>query len=71
MTAVKVQSAFIDIWKQIQLNLASSASTKLYYAILQIANRVSKVGHLQLALVVGGIKQSLPTYLMYYWFRFS
>ena len=27
------------------LNLASSASTKLYYAILKIANCVSKVGH--------------------------
>ena len=34
------------------LNLPSSASTKLHYAMLLIANCGSKVGHLQLALVV-------------------
>ena len=34
------------------LNLASSAITKLYYAMLLIANCVSKVDHFQLALVV-------------------
>ena len=34
------------------LNLASSASTKLYYAMLLIANCVSKVGHLQVHLSI-------------------
>ena len=40
------------------LNLASSAITKLYYAMLCIANCVSKVGHSHLALVVGSKTKS-------------
>ena len=44
------------------LNLASSAITKLYYAMLQIANRVSKVGHSQLALVVGSKTKSTDVF---------
>ena len=44
------------------LNLASSAITKLYYAMLQIANCVSKVGHSQLALVVGSKTKSADVF---------
>ena len=44
------------------LNLASSSITKLYYAMLQIANCVSKVGHLQLALVVGSKTKSTDVF---------
>ena len=44
------------------LNLASSAGTKLYYAMLQIANCVSKIGHLQLALVVGSKTKSADVF---------
>ena len=44
------------------LNLASSAITKLYYAMLQIANCVSKVGHSQLALVVGSKTKSTDVF---------
>ena len=44
------------------LNLVSSASTELYYAMLLIANCVSKVGHLQLALVVGSKTKSADVF---------
>ena len=44
------------------LNLASSAITKLYYAMLQIPNYVSKVDHLQLALVVGSKAKSTDVF---------
>ena len=44
------------------LNLASSTSTKLYYAMSLIANCVSKVGHLQLALVVGSKTKSADVF---------
>ena len=44
------------------LNLASSASTKLYYAMLSNANFGSKVGHLQLALAVGYITKSADVF---------
>ena len=40
------------------LNLTSSAITKLYYAMLCIANCVSKVGYSQLVLVVGSKTKS-------------
>ena len=40
------------------LNLTSSASTKLYCVMLVMANCVSKVGHLQFALVVGSKTKS-------------
>ena len=40
------------------LNLASSAITKLYYAMLQIPTCVSEVGYLQLTLVVGSKTKS-------------
>ena len=44
------------------LNLASSAITILYYAMLKIENCVSKVCHLQLALVVGRKTTSTDVY---------
>ena len=44
------------------LNLASSAITKFYYAMLYVANCVSKVGHLQLALVVGSKTKSTDVF---------
>ena len=44
------------------LNLVSSAITKLYYAMLQIPNCVSKIGHLQLALVVGNKTKSTDVF---------
>ena len=44
------------------LNLASSATTKLYYAMLLITKCVSKIGHLQLALVVGGKTKSADVF---------
>ena len=44
------------------LNLASSAITELYYGMLEIANCVSKVGHLQLALVVRSKTKSNDVY---------
>ena len=44
------------------LNLASSGSTKLYYAMLQVSNCVSKVVHLQLALVVGSKTKSADAF---------
>ena len=37
------------------LNLAISAITKLYYAMLEIANCVSKVGHLQLVFTIQNV----------------
>ena len=37
-------------------------SWRLYYAMLQIANCVSKVGHLQLALVVGSKTKSTDVF---------
>ena len=45
-------------------NLASSASTKLYYTMLSIANCVSKVGHLQrqAVLVVGSKTKSTDVF---------
>ena len=45
-----------------EIDLASSAITKLYYAMLKIANCVSKVGHLQLALVVGSKTKSTDVF---------
>ena len=44
------------------LNLALSASTKLYYAMLLIAKCVSKVGHLQIAVVVGSKTKSADVF---------
>ena len=51
-TETRASSASVYDSSVTMLNLASSAITKLYYAMLYIPNCVSNVGHLQLALVV-------------------
>ena len=46
------------------LNLASPTCTKLYYAMLLIANCVSKVGHLQRIFLVLGVALLKSSYLI-------